>query len=191
MLLNRKTAWLITALVMITGLFIGSYTSYLQMRAPLVEVFRTEVEPILNEKLQLVHNMLTLYRLNAPDNNEVQDFIQRVMLSIESVQDEIELVRCTDSALLPDRNPYMILMQYAAELERRGQGPELSESDAARMRNLYTDLQEIIMILSQSGYNDMALAFNTATTEGLGFLTHNRATQRILRNYGMLPVFFY
>jgi len=184
MLSNRKIAWLITAMMMITGLFLGSYISYRQMRAPIVDVFRSEVEPILNEKMQLVHNMLTLYRLHAPDNDETRDFIRRVMWNIEYMQDEMELVRWISTAS-------WIIMQNAAELDQRGQALDMSESDAMLMRNLYIDMQEIEMILSQSPYNNMALAFNVATMDGLGVLTHNRVTERIFGNDGKLPLFLY
>ena len=184
MLLNRKTAWLIAALMIIIGLFLGSYTSYRQMRSLIVEEFRSEVEPILNEQIQLVYNMLTLYRINSLDNSETQDFIQGVTRNIGFMQDEIELVRNIDIASL-------MIEQDVAELYRRGQALDFDENDAARMRNLYLDIQELEMILSQTDYNDMALAFNIITLEGLGFLTHNRVTERIFRNYGMLPTFSY
>ena len=184
MLLNRKIAWLITTLVMIVGLFVGNYASYHQMRAPIIEEFRSEVGPIINEKIQLVYNMLTLYRLNAPENDETRDFIMGVVRNIEIMQAEIELVRNIYAASL-------MIDQDIAELYRRGQALEFDENNSTIMRNLYTDIQEIKMILSQSDYNDMALAFNITVLEGLGFLTHNSVTERIFRNYGMLPIFFY
>ena len=181
---NRKIAWLITALMMIIGLFLGSYISYRQVRAPVVAVFRSEVEPILNEQMQLVHNMLTLYRLNAPDNDQTRGFIGRVMWNLEYMRDEIELVRWINMAS-------WMIMQDAAELEQRGQAVGINESDAALMRNLYIDIREIEMVLRQAPYNNMALDFNISTMEGLGVLTHNRVAARILRNYGKLPVFLY
>jgi len=181
---NRKIAWLITALMMIIGVFLGSYISYRQMRAPIVAVFRSEVEPILNEQMQLVHNMLTLYRLNAPDNDETRDLIRRVMWNLEYMRDEMELVRWINTAS-------WIVMQDAAELEQRGQALDMNESDAALMRDLFIDIQEIEMILSQAPYNNLALAFNITTMEELGVLTHNSVAARVLRNYGKLPMFLY
>ena len=176
MLSNRKVAWLITALVMITGTFLGSYVSFRQLRAPVIAEFRDNVEPVLNEMILLTQDMLSMYRLYATDNNESQNFIQRVIWNIGFLQEEMELVRWVDSAS-------WILRQDVQELYQRSQSLELSESNAALMSRLYADLQEREMILHQAPYNAMVLAYNNRTFEGLGFLTHNRFFENIFPNH--------
>jgi len=138
---NRKVAWIITAMLIVVGLFLGSFLSYHQMRGRVMRVFESEMEPLLTEQTQLFHNMQTIYNLNA-DNN-------------------VEMI--TEWA--PD------IAYRAGELQRRAESLSLSESDARFMHNFVIDIIELDLILRQANYNQQAQEFNALTQSGLGFLT--------------------
>jgi len=135
---------------MVIGLYLGSYLSFRHMRGQIEEVFRAEVVPILNEQTQLFYNMITIYRMNALDNQETNDFIRwEIELTIEDMQREIKSfghVSAT-SHFMWDR---------AEVLYQRGLDLPLNESDARRMNNLLTDMDELRTVLRQTEYNQLA-----------------------------------
>ena len=177
---KRKTAWLLCAAMMIFGLLLGSYLSYRQMRTEAVNIFRAELEPVFNEQIQLLYNMLTIYNLNAPTPND--DTHAMVIWSIESVQSGMVNVRMGFCWNLE-------IVSRAHHLHSESEALQLSESDARFMRNLLIDIEELQMITRQSRYNALAAEFNVTTRQGLSFLTHNFVTDLFLRNYGQLPIF--
>jgi len=196
MLRNRVVAWLITIIVMIIGLFLGSYMSFRHMRSQVVEVFHAEVVPIFNEQLQMLYNMRTLYLLNAPDTQESRDFIEwHVNWVIDTAPRDWETLDFIWNEMI---------LRPASELYERAAGLDLSENDARLMRSLLTDIDELVTVMSQAGYNALAQEFNDKTWRGLGFLTHNNSwnsepslieslvnvIRNNLPNYGRLPVLF-
>ena len=162
LLQNRNVAWLITIAIMITGLFLGSYMSFRNMRADAVGVFREEVEPVLHEQMQMVYNMLTIYRLNTAGTqvfaNSVNELIERIQAGIQTVSHDLP-------------NDLWLLKQHSEAMYRQGDELNLNDSDARFMRNFYIDIQELQTVISQSSYNIKAQEFNETTGRGLGFLT--------------------
>ena len=166
MLRNRITAWLITLILMTAGLFLGTYLSFSQMREQAWSVYLNEIEPVLHEKMQLVHNMNTIYYLNSDDpSDEVERWLERLR----------------DAAQAESHAPFFwshVLRDYAIRLYDWASAADLSEEDARVMRNLAMDFEELEVIMRQSvrqsNYNEMAEEFNTALRQGLGALTFNR-----------------
>ncbi|MCL2420268.1 MAG: hypothetical protein FWD03_00265 [Defluviitaleaceae bacterium] len=182
MLQNRKAAWLIAIALMILGLFMGSYLSYRSMRSRAVNVFRVEAEPIVNQQIQLLHNMLTLYSIHAPENQATEDLAASVNQTIAWVQRELETINMSI--------PWTAQVEsWAHELYNRADSLPLDENDARRMQGLLFDIEELTLVLRQSPYNAVAIEYNNMTRQGLGFLTHNNAAYRILRNHWQLPHF--
>lgn len=160
---NRKTAWIITILLIIAGIFLGSYTTYLRLRRPVVQAFRTEVVPLLNEQIQMTYNMLTIYRLNAPDDTDTAD---QVMANIERLQREM--------AVMGMYSELSALLSWDAEgLYQLSEPLNLNENDAGFMRNSLTDIIELLMVLRQSRYDEYVREFNSAARGGLWILTRH------------------
>jgi len=158
---NRKLAWAIVIPLIIISVFIGGYTTYLQTSRRIEAVYRTEAEPVLREKVQLLYNMVTLHQLNYTDEGVtrvVEENIRRALIQIENFE-QVDIVTLQmDSAALSF---------YADDID------EFDESDATRMRSLFIDVNERAEILRQTSYNAMAMEFNSG----------------ILGNFGQLPTF--
>ena len=188
MLGNRKIAWIITAFVMIFGVFFGSYRTYRQMHQLTTSVFSFEMEPMLREKIEMLYHMITLYRLNVyqlPGYGDEEEIIVNALKDIEILQFQME--RYLPSIPMQANK----LLVHAHNLYLWADSVGLSGSDAQFIRNFHTDMRELAQVLSQSQYNQLAEDFNTATQRGLGFLTHNAIAYAILQNYGQLPVFIW
>jgi len=192
MLQNRKVAWLITIALMVVGLYLGSFLSFLSMRSQIEDVFRAEVAPKLNEQIQLFHNMITLYRINVPDTTETEDFLRWEMeLAIDNMQHEIKVFGHISAA-----SHWM--WDRAEILYQRGSDLPLNEQDARRMANLLADMDELRMILRQTEYNRIAwefndrIIFNTTLWEILGFYTYDlwRAETFMFRYPRFMSIFF-
>ena len=170
---DKKEAWIMTFTLMAVGLFLGTFLSFSQMREQAWNIYLSEVEPVLHEKMQLVYNMNTIYQLNSDDpGNEIERQLQRLR----------------DIAQMEGHAPFFwshVLRDYAISLSNWAATADLSEEDAGTMRNLAMDFEELEVILGQSvqrsDYNEMAEQFNTALRQGLGALTLNRIAS--------LPVF--
>ena len=179
MLQNKKIAWLITIVMITAGIFLGSYTSYLQMRRPVVRAFRDEVESLLNEKIQLVYNMLELYRLNAPYD---MDTVEWVTNDIERLQSEM--------AVMSAYNIFSTVLGQTAEgLYQQVENMQLAglvqfdERDTVRMRSLLTNVQEMQMILQQTDFNRYAAEYNAAVSGGVPILTRHFPIRSVWRMY--------
>ena len=156
---NRKIAWILLIPIIIASIFIGSFSTNLQMRSRAEAVYRDRAELVLRQKVQLAYSMLTLYRLNdssdAAKANEILQNLNEALKHIDAFEqvDYQKLLAIADDLLL-----------YADNFD---------EADARRMRNLNLDIHEQALILSQTEYNKIAEEFNST----------------ILGVFGSLPVY--
>jgi uncharacterized protein YneF (UPF0154 family) len=156
MLKNKKIAWLISVLLIVFGLILGTFISFRQLRAEAEAAFTAQAVPILHEKIQMLYNMYTLYQLNSDD-----DAFANVLWDIELAQNAISSFGIVDTAAL---------MEHSEALFNWSQTQYLNESDARYFNNFYIDMQETLMILGQLEYNVLASNFNLARSRGLGIL---------------------
>ena len=159
-LTNRKTAWVIAVCMIISGLFLGTYTTFYQMRRQVVRQFRVEAEPVLNEMIQMTYNMLTIYLLNAPDDEDNTAWM------LENIEQQSRRIAYLEF----DAGTNEVMYNIALRLTELSEPLELSESDARFMRNFLIDIDELNMVLRQTDYNTSAAEFNTVIRQGLGFL---------------------
>ena len=152
---NRKLAWIIVIPLMIASIFLGSYTTYLQTTRRIEAAYRTEAEPVLNEKIQLLYNMITLHRLNNTDEVVLFNILQN-MAEAQSQIENFEQVYV------------QILLSDADVLFAVSSG--FDEADARRMIGLYYDIRERAEILRQTNYNNLAKEFNASILSNFGKL---------------------
>ena len=167
---NRTAACLLTALLIAAGIFTGSQTTYFQLRRPVVQAFNDEIVPLLNEQIQMVYNMQTIYELNGG-----QVMNERVLNQIELLRRDMNRIHNTDTHSSS-------LYTIADDIFQAAGGLNLNENDARFMRGFMSDLTEMQMILRQSQYNRLAADFNNAAENGLGLLT---GTWRLFPQFGV------
>ena len=152
---NRKLAWIIVVPLMIVSVFLGGFTTYLQASRRIEAAYRSEVEPVLHEKVQILYNMVTLHRLNNSD----EAVLRGVLQNIAETQRQIENFGQTDIQKLQADADIL----FAAS-------DELDEADAFRMLLLHFDINERAEILRQTNYNRIAKEFNSGILSNFGKL---------------------
>lgn len=170
---SRGAAWLVTAIAMVIGIFAGSHITYRQMRAPVLAAYREDIVPLLQEGLQLIDNVITIYELNVPDTSESRSEVAWFREEALRWLDNIEDVRGVEL--------WWTMVARGRGIYARASELELSENDARRMRNMIIDLDETQMILRQQfHYNELATNFGDASRSGLWIFT---------RGWTWFPVF--
>jgi len=152
---NRKLAWIIVIPLMIVSVFFGGFTTYLQTSNRIEAIYRTEAEPVLREKVQLIYNMITLHRLN----NTGEAHLAGVLQNIAETQSQIKNFQQVDIEKL--QADAVVLLANSSGF---------NEDDASRMNRLNLDVNERAEILRQTNYNKVAKDFNSGILGNFGQL---------------------
>jgi len=160
MLKNRGTAWLISIVIMIVSVPLGATLSFRSMRADVVEVFRAEAEPLLWEQLQMVHNIMMIYEMNAnTPETWPRERVERLQTGIERADPHILNTGSDDGAVVA-----------ASRIREHANNLGIGTNESLRINSFMTDIEELQLILRQSDYNRLAREFNEATWRGLGHI---------------------
>ena len=152
---DRKTAWIITSVLIVLAFFGGGAKSLNGLKSAASEIFYNGtdgdglgIQRELNYRIEYSYNLITVANRYIPDDAAVKQ--------TEAARDA--LIK-SDGVKEKSESNLGLTEAVTALYERLGR-EKLSEQDARYRENIYTDIKARNNIISNDGYNREAREFN-------------------------------
>ncbi|MCL2855408.1 MAG: hypothetical protein FWE21_07305 [Defluviitaleaceae bacterium] len=156
---NPTTAWIITAVVIIAGLFIGTFLSFNSQRNMAGDVFEAQVQPVIHRAMEFAFNIQTIAGRYLPMSDMERIAISSIVEDIREADDERDIF-----------DHYVQLNRAVWAIYDRLSGIEMSPENRGLHARYHSNFMEQDLRLSQSPFNRYAEEFNETLDSGLGFI---------------------
>jgi len=156
---KRKTAWIITILLIILSIFAGAFTSYTSLRRESMAAFQDEILPTVRQALVPAHDLHTLASRHLDGNTINSIGIPQIVNSIQNTENPIETY-----------TQFVYLNRAVWEIYDMLEHMAIEAGDRNLITALHANFMGLDLILSLSPYNALAHNFNDTLGNNLGFL---------------------
>ena len=156
---KRKTAWIVTILLMIFSIFAGAFTSYTSLRRNSMTAFNNEILPTVHQALIPAHDLHTLASRHL-DSSIINNIgIPQIVNLIQNTEDPLEIY-----------TQFVYLNRAVWEIYDLLESRDMELNDRNLITTMHANFMGFDLILSLSPYNTLAHDFNNALENNLGFL---------------------